>query len=140
MTLIVKTARLSYGGPDRLDITRSGVSKAIKAGTVSEGEPFAPSWKLLNWGKHMRGIADKKRVNGDAAASGFEDWAWQTYGQRYHMQMRLSYRAHRDAWDKLIARERVVLVCFCTNPKRCHRRLLAEYLEKMGAHDSGEIE
>ncbi len=46
--------------------------------------------------------AEKKRVNGDAGASGFEAWTWQTYAQRYHMQMRLSYGAHRDAWDKLI--------------------------------------
>lgn len=39
MTLVVYTARVTYAGPDRLDVTRkTGVGHALA---------FAPSWKIL---------------------------------------------------------------------------------------------
>jgi uncharacterized protein YeaO (DUF488 family) len=139
MTLQVHTSRINYGGPDRLDVTMKTSREAVKKGKRSPGAPFAPTQRLVYWGKNMLRIAEKKRLNGDRAADAFEDWAWQTYGQRYHMQMKLSYAKLREAWDELLARDRVVLVCFCVDPARCHRRLLAEYLEKCGALDRGEL-
>ena len=43
------------------------------------------------------------------------------------------------AWTALLACERVVLCCYCTDPERCHRSLLARILGKLGAHVEGEI-
>lgn len=53
--------------------------------------------------------------------------------------MRRSYRERRVAWDALLAADHVVLLCFCTDPNQCHRRVLAEILTKLGATDGGEI-
>ena len=39
MSLIVHTARVSYGGADRLDVTRKSAGP--------EGIVFAPSWAIL---------------------------------------------------------------------------------------------
>lgn len=39
MALALYTARVSYGGPDRIDVTRKG------------GSVFGPSWALLNAGR-----------------------------------------------------------------------------------------
>ena len=48
MTLRVFTARLSYAGVDRLDITRAGADAYRKrTGLTWEGAAFAPSWELL---------------------------------------------------------------------------------------------
>lgn len=43
--------------------------------------------------------------------------------------------------DKTIASPRVVLVCYCSDPDRCHRAILRELiLPKLGAVDAGEVE
>lgn len=41
--------------------------------------------------------------------------------------------------DPSLARSRVVLVCYCTDPTRCHRSLLAGILGKLGADVRGEL-
>lgn len=46
---------------------------------------------------------------------------------------------HLDAWRKLMARERVVLLCYCPTREFCHRSLLAQILTKKGAVDGGEL-
>ncbi len=46
---------------------------------------------------------------------------------------------HRNAWDRLLVRRRVVLLCYCETRALCHRRLLAEILVRMGAVDAGEL-
>lgn len=119
MSLIVHTARISYGGPDRFDVTRKTAWLAQKAKKPALGDPFAPSWFLLKGGK-----------------SGA--MAWDHYAADFLDEMRLSYLVHRAAWDELLARPHVVLVCFCVNHLRCHRKLLAEILVKCGAKYEGE--
>lgn len=52
--------------------------------------------------------------------------------------MRSSYRANRAAWDALLQRERVTLCCYCTDPARCHRVVLARILVRLGATYEGE--
>jgi len=64
-------------------------------------------------------------------------WAW--YAPRFVDEMRKSYRAHRAAWDALLARPRVVLACTCTDPAHCHRALLAGILGQLGAEICGEL-
>lgn len=120
MTLRIHTARVSYNGPGRLDVTRKSADDF--------GIVFAPSWKLL-------GPALKARDAGE-----LDHDAWRAYVAAYTDEMRVSYRAHRPTWEGLLALERVVLVCYCTDPDRCHRRVLAGILAKLGAIDDGEVE
>jgi uncharacterized protein YeaO (DUF488 family) len=109
--LRIQTARISYGGPSRLDVTRQ------------DGSPFAPSWELLRWARQGP-LADK---------------GWRIYSERYIAEMRRSYRKHRAAWDELLARDHVVLCCYCVDHRRCHRSLLAGILVKLGAVYDGEL-
>lgn len=108
MTLAVYTARISYAGADRLDVTRKSAGP--------DGLPFAPSLRILS-----------PMLT-----------AWPTYVRAYTAEMRTSYRERRAAWDALLAREEVTLVCYCADPAYCHRTLLAEILGKLGAHVDGE--
>lgn len=117
--LHIHTARVSYAGPHRLDITRKSADDF--------GLAFAPSWKLL-------GPALKARDAGE-----LDEDAWRAYEAAYTDEMRASYREHRLSWDGLLAMERAVLVCYCTDAERCHRRVLAGILAKLGAIDEGEI-
>lgn len=44
------------------------------------------------------------------------------------------------AWRALLARPRVVLACYCADPERCHRTILArDILPKLGATYRGEL-
>jgi uncharacterized protein YeaO (DUF488 family) len=117
MSLTVHTARISYGGPDRLDVTR-------KSGVAA----FAPSWRIL--GPALRRRRDAAHV---------DEIEWHAYREAYLAEMRESYRMRRREWALLLARDRAVLCCYCTDPLRCHRRLLAGILAKLGATDAGEI-
>lgn len=121
MSLVVHTARFSSRDPDRLDTTRMGTWLARKAGKCPGiGEAFAPSWALLK-----------------AAKSGALKFG--EYELRYLSEMRDSYRVNRAAWDAVLSRDRVVLVCYCRDPDECHRGLLADILAKLGATYAGEI-
>ena len=116
----VWTARITYAGPHRLDITR-------KSGT-GLGAMFAPSWGLLSPILAMRKRGDHAGVEA----------AWPRYVELYKHEMRECWRAHRATWAELRSVPRV-LVCYCTDPARCHRRVLAEILARLGAADRGEL-
>jgi len=142
--LQVHTARITYGGPDRFDITWKS--------SEGDGKCFCPSGKLLGFGRSMRAQSERRRTAALETRSSeeqrarleevesFEQWAWLAYRSRYEEAMRISYKERRQVWDRLLARERVVLVCYCTDPERCHRRVLANILAKLGAVDCGELE
>lgn len=117
MTLLVHTARISYAGPDRLDVTRKS------------GDPtFAPSRRILGPMLRLRFAG----LHVDA------ERAWPKYVADYTAEMRTSYREHRAAWDALLARGSVTLLCYCVDPQHCHRTVLAEILGKLGATVKGE--
>lgn len=120
MTL-VHTARVTYAGLDRLDITR-------KSGEA--GLPFAPSWTIL------RPMLELRRAEGTMSVA----YAWPQYVADYTAEMRTSYREHRAAWDALLARDEVTLCCYCVDPQHCHRTVLAGILGKLGATVKGERE
>ena len=105
----VYTAHYSYIGSDRLDIT-------VKTGKKT----FAPTWEMVM--KTKKGLMSQEE-----------------YTHKYTELMRISYRENRQEWEELLARNRVVLVCFCPAGAFCHRALLAEMLEKLGAKYMGEI-
>lgn len=116
MPLHVHTARLGLRDPDLLDVTAK-----------SGDRTFAPTWALL---KPYLDARDRGELT---------DERWAEYVASYTLEMRASYRVRRFTWDALLARPRVVLACYCTDPDRCHRRVLAEILAKLGAIDEGEI-
>ncbi len=66
--------------------------------------------------------------------------AWIAYREDFLAEMRESYVRERSAWLALLARERVVLTCYCPDVDRCHRGLLAGILAKLGAKRGGELQ
>lgn len=120
--LVVRTARLgAYSGPDALNVTRGSGGAA--------GEPFAPTWELL--------APFKSRAKANGGAISAADWIQYVGG--YTAEMRQSYRSECSTWNTLLARESVVLLCYCPDPFRCHRGVLAGILAKLGAEDQGEV-
>ncbi|HEY8531125.1 MAG TPA: hypothetical protein VIL08_02645 [Limnochorda sp.] len=96
--------------PDLLDVT-------IKTGRRT----FAPSWEIVMG--HKRGVVSDE-----------------AYIRRYLAMLRESYRRNRSEWEELLGRERVVLACYCVPGARfCHRYILAEVLERLGAEMGQEI-
>lgn len=154
MTLTVHTARVSYDGADRLDITRKSAGP--------DGIAFAPSWAIVKPAlmamKRARSVMElaaiKSRLERATFATTAEvcgdvqgirtialvqmDDIWQLYSAAYLAEMRESYRTQRAAWDALLARSKITLCCYCTDPARCHRTLLAGILAKLGATVAGE--
>lgn len=143
MTLTVHTARVSYGGPDRLDVTRKSAGP--------DGIAFAPSWAILRPALESltfaallrRASTIQPRPEADSVyyakvADEIVRTTWALYSEAYTLEMRESYRTQRTSWDALLAREVVTLCCYCVNPVRCHRTLLAGMFEKLGATIGGE--
>jgi uncharacterized protein YeaO (DUF488 family) len=120
VTLHVHTARISFRGWDRLDVTRKSGDEI--------GKSFAPSWHLL---RPFLALRKRNGVHTDAE--------WADYAARYTAEMRVSYVERRMAWDAVLAQSSVTLVCYCVNATQCHRRLLANILVKLGAVDLGEV-
>ena len=118
-----RQAPRGYDGPDGFDITRGSGGAA--------GDPFAPSAALF--------MEAKRRM----ALEGPGAFAW--YSPLYVEEMRGSWLRHRRAWDALLARNHVVLLCYCPARELCHRGLLVELLLKAGARvgrrvvDGGEV-
>lgn len=155
MSLTVHTARINYRGYDRLDVTR-------KSG--KEGIFLAPSWSIIGPVIRARQTLSNRRLeerelfeiverDGVEASTAMQalafqiseierevEEAWDRYVPKFLEEMRASYRARRAEWDALLARERVTLCCFCNDPQRCHRTLLArDILPKLGATYAGEL-
>ena len=110
---MIYTARVSYRGPDRVDVTRKG------------GSPFGPSWPLL---QHFLAIRRSGKETGSV---------WADYRAAYLQEMRALYRVNPAPFLALAARD-ATLVCYCTDAERCHRTLLADILVKLGAEYGGE--
>jgi len=129
MPVVVYTARVSYGGVDRLDITRQYGGR--------DGLPFAPSWSILR--PMLDARARWKTDNTPVADRGSEETAlWETYTVAYLKEMRVSYRRSRAAWRAVLARSEVTLCCVCTDATHCHRTLMAGVFGKLGATIAGE--
>lgn len=148
--VIVHSARISYDGPDRLDVTRRAVDQARKRGeSPPMGAPWAPSWSLLQplieirhrVEERLRRAKETDSIAPLVGATEDLERAWSAYVDGYLAEMRVSYTQCRPAWDNLIQRERVVLVCYCTDAEHCHRYLLrTRILPALGAVDVGELQ
>lgn len=136
MPLVIQTARISYRGDDRLDVTAKSAPPHAKA--------FAPTWKLVNWGLKMRGESRKRLAGAHTAyevkaAISHREWSWKMYSMRYRAQLDLRYKKDTSPWDEMLKRERVVFVCYCTEADHCHRRVLAQKFVELGATYIGEV-
>lgn len=144
----VFTARIGTPGlTDALDVTR----KSAKG----DGLAFAPSWAILRPALDLRAVAkslaqgtavalkggaDDRVLVGAELARKIDDAAWALYAPAFVAEMRQSYCRNTGAWDRLLARETVTLLCYCTDPERCHRTLLAKrVLPKLEAVYAGEV-
>lgn len=152
--LVVETARISYGGPDKLNVTRGS------GGPL--GNAFAPSHDLL--ARYMESIRVARRIETDAEAhektvsqarpdmTGLilkkakieaeeaRARAFEAYAPEFLAEMRESYVKNRRLWHTLLAKGHVVFVCYCVDPERCHRFLLrTKVFPKLGAVDGGEL-
>lgn len=130
--LAIYTSRIDYSGEHSLNITRKGNDPT--------GVVFAPSWSILR--PVLQGLMDaKKLADRDLLLESRqkEDRAWETYVHEYVHEMRNSYRLNRGIWNKVLSMDQVVLVCYCVNPARCHRTILAGLLVKCGAQYHGEV-
>ncbi len=139
--LQVWTARIDYEGPDRLDITRAAESRDRRLGIApSAGSIFAPSWRIVTDAKRKLDRALRLKQRGrQQEGDRIEKTAWNDYKHRYTEEMRQSYAANRRGWIELLSSDRVVLVCYCLNPRQCHRTLLSSMLGTFGATERGEI-
>jgi len=132
--LRVQTAKLGYRGQGWLDVSLKGNKERVAYGEPGGqdgiGLAFAPSPTLLY------PLIRKRKASGGRLSA--EDWAG--YVTAYTAEMRESYRRRREAWDQLLARRQVVLLCFCKTVHQCHRALLArDILPKLGAVYAGEV-
>ena len=101
----VWTAQYHYPGPHRLDITVKGQDPF--------GKLFAPTWEMVStYHKSSRTDNDK-----------------QIYVEKYHGLILNIINRNPEAWNKLLAMQYVVLVCFCPPGDFCHRHLLVYYLQ-----------
>ena len=102
---------------------------------------FAPSQTILSPALAARKRAVDVQSRAPDVALAVETAAWKVYVPAYTAEMRVSYVKHRDAWDRLLARDEVTLCCFCNLtkfPLHCHRVLLGNLLAKCGAEYHGE--
>jgi len=105
----VYTSQFNYKGEDRIDIT-------WQTGL----EIFRPIKELIYAYK-----------NGNI----HED----TYICMYNKMMYDSWRKNREAWEEVLQRDRITLVCHCPEDAFCHRVVLAKILTQQGATYKGEI-
>lgn len=111
------TARISTKDKDAFNVTWKSGERA-----------FAPSIKILG---PMLDIRREGRAVSDAE--------WKAYVLAYAAEMKQSYAKHRYLWDELLARDRVVLTCYCNDSDRCHRTVLARILARLGGTFCGEL-
>ena len=128
--LTLHTARLGYAGADALDVALQSNLRRVEAGEVGGhrgvGILFAPSPGLLY--PYLT-----KRRHGTLTAAD-----WTRYREAYENEMRAIYRRSRAPFDAVLAMGEVTLLCYCTDPTRCHRTVLAEVFAKLGADVRGE--
>lgn len=54
--------------------------------------------------------------------------------------MRNSYQNNKQYWLNLLQRGEITLVCFCSDPVKCHRTILADMLVKVAKTNNINIE
>ena len=128
----VWTSHYRSRDPDRLDITRAGCDRLLRENKPAPGVILAPSAKLVF--PALRALK--------AARSEDERTAiWLDYRRAYLEELRRNVACGigPERLAALLSRQRLVLVCFCTDPLRCHRSLAGGLLAERGAVYRGEM-
>ncbi len=92
----------------------------------------AETIKRAFWPKYRRAFLAEMLVSSDSDVP--DDWRPDVAEARKRGVTR-----HLNAWERMLVRSRVVLLCYCETRMLCHRRLLAEILVRKGANDMGEL-
>lgn len=119
MSVQIYTAHLRYVGPGRLDVTPAG----------PYGEVFCPTWPTRHrWYGSLR-----------------EPDQWQEFSDTYRIELKESLRQWPAPWEEILQSGShfspagsVTLCCYCTQPRFCHRTLLAQFLARLGGDPKGE--
>jgi len=127
MAVTVSTARITYGGPGRLDITRRHANDCNAEGCSSLGQSFAPSKKL--WA-----ALHSKEITPAAYLKAYRH-------DQERLQRRTVIEAFEAVFDGVVDDDRrVVGVCFCPDPSGCHRTVWREVMVgTFGYVDGGEL-
>ena len=106
-------------------------NRAITDITVKSGDKrFAPDWDFLMEYKNS------PQSREDEAA----------YTKKYKLKLKELHQKHPEAFVELLNTPDLILTCYCTPGKFCHRHILKEILFKLGERlgyrviDGGEIE
>lgn len=112
----VYTSNIRYTGENRLDITRKN--------NHFKGHHFAPTWKMIHMYKAHK-------------------LAWPDYVEQYMDLINHRLRTNPETSKivaELLSKGEVTFMCFCRNPDKCHRTVLADMFVTMyGATYGGEI-
>lgn len=102
MELHLYTAQIGkYKGPDAYDVT-------VKSGDIN----FAPTWDIVKAWKAGK-------------------ITWENYSQCYRELMLRSYKRNQRAWQEILEKGVLTLLCYCRADDHCHRFLLADFLSKL---------
>ena len=106
----VYTADMRYDGDDRIEVSAQGGHFI-----------FAPPRQLL---------FDYRL--GNTTQDQFQ--------KAYYKFLSENYINHRHAWDSILDRKKIILVCSCNaKGKDCHRYLVVNFLKKLGGVYRGEL-
>lgn len=125
------TGKISYDGEDRFDITRKSGGE--------RGMPFAPREEAFR-DAVRRKMERRARLTRVSQGTHVEQVRaeWDAYAKDYEQWLLESQRRYPEAWQALLARPEVTIVCYCEVPNRCHRSLLARAIGELGAMYEGE--
>ena len=88
--------------------------------TAKEKTPFSPTWIMVK--DYKDGTINQKE-----------------YSDLYADLMNKSYITNYNDWCNVLSMNKVTFVCYCSPNGFCHRFLLAQYFEILGAKYCGEI-
>lgn len=114
--LTIHTARITYAGTNKLNIT-------VKSAT-EQGRIFAPTWELVGGHKHFHNPDDSRWQNYPALSD-------EQYTQKYYELIRNRYHQDPTPFIELVKSKSLVLCCYCAKDTFCHRHLAADILLKI---------
>lgn len=61
------------------------------------------------------------------------EWWWK-YEEKFNEELKNAHKLKglRDVYKKLLAGENVVLICFCSDHRICHRKLIGDFFAEYG--------
>ena len=88
--------------------------------TAKQKTPFSPTWSMVN--RFKNGTINQEE-----------------YSNLYADLMNRSYITNYNSWRDVLNLNKVIFVCYCNPNGFCHRFLLAQHFESLGAKYCGEI-